>query len=115
MTYRPPGSGPDPEGGPAPGVEFGAPGARLVAYIVDDRHRSSGSGSRMLLVAVILVVIFPPLAILPSSPVVIVPVRVLPVLLAEERARRPGMKLMGVKVVRDSRRWPDQLGRRSCA
>ena len=28
-------TGPDPEADPAPGVEFGSPGARLVAYLVD--------------------------------------------------------------------------------
>ena len=54
---------PDPEIGPAPGVEFGSPGARLVAYIVDNLVQF-GLSRVLILASGILGAIFIPLGVL---------------------------------------------------
>ena len=55
---------PDPEGGPAPGVEFASPGARLVGYIIDVAI-VFGISMVLVLITIVTAAILPVLAILP--------------------------------------------------
>jgi uncharacterized RDD family membrane protein YckC len=93
-------SAPDPEGGPAPGVEFGSPGARLVAYLVDGLIQF-GLGIGLLLVGTILLVIFAPLGILAFLAGGLFLFLYFPYFW-QKSGQTPGMKLMQVKVVRDA-------------
>ena len=54
---------PDPEVGPAPGVEWASPGARLVGYIVDLLVQF-GLTIALLLVGTVLLAVFAPLGLI---------------------------------------------------
>ena len=86
--------------GPAPGIEFASPGARLVGYIVDLVIQ----GMLVLflgLMARILGEIFWPLGVLAALAIAAVAVGYFPFFWAST-GQTPGMSMMKIKVVRDS-------------
>ena len=91
---------PEPEGGPAPGVDFASPGARLVAYIVDGLVQF-GLSIVFLLVGTVLLAIFWPLGIIAYVAAALFLLLYFPYFW-QKSGQTPGMKLMGVKVVRDA-------------
>jgi uncharacterized RDD family membrane protein YckC len=91
---------PDPEGGPAPGVDFASPGARLVAYIVDGLIQF-GLSIVVLLVGTILLAIFWPLGVIAYVAAGLFLLLYFPYFW-QKSGQTPGMKLMQVKVVRDA-------------
>ncbi len=100
MTDRPTDwQAPDVELGPAPGVAFANAGARLVAYIVD----LIVVGFFLLVLAVVaamLIIVLPILSVLPLAAAFVVPFVYFPYYWART-GQTPGMKMMGIKVVRD--------------
>jgi uncharacterized RDD family membrane protein YckC len=100
MTRQPSGwQAPGPESGPAPGLAFAGPGARLVAYVVDAIVVgvvvvALGIVSALLLVAV------PVLSILPIVAIIVIPLVYFPYYWSRS-GQTPGMRMMGIKVVRD--------------
>jgi uncharacterized RDD family membrane protein YckC len=90
---------PEPEVGPAPGMAFAGPGARLVAYIVD-----------VIVVSIVVIVLsflgvalavtIPPLAVLPIVAIIVIPLVYFPYYWSNS-GQTPGMKMMGIRVVRD--------------
>ena len=92
-------SAPDPEGGPAPGVEFGSPGSRLVGYIVDQVVQF-GLSLALLLASGILAVIFVPLGALAFVAGIAFLFLYFPFFWVRS-GQTPGMRLTGIKVVRD--------------
>lgn len=100
MTSPQPWTAPDPEVGPAPGVEFGSPGARLVAFIVDNLIQW-GLTLALFLAAAILGAIFIPLGAL----VFVAGLALLFIYFPyfwQKSGQTPGMRLMQIKVVRDA-------------
>lgn len=100
---------PDPEPGPAPGMEFAGAGARLVGYIVDIII--------MTIAIVVAVIIFGLLAVvLPILGVIGIFIAVLLIPLAyfpyfwSKSGQTPGQKMMGIKVVRDADGGPVSMG-----
>ncbi|MEA2611957.1 MAG: hypothetical protein QOG32_1683, partial [Chloroflexota bacterium] len=90
---------PEPVVGPAPGVEFASHGARLVAYIVDTVIQG------VLSIAVFLVsfgigFVFPPLAILGVLAFLVIGIGYFPYFWTRS-GQTPGMKMLGIRVVRD--------------
>lgn len=92
-------SAPDPEGGPAPGVEFGSPGARLVGYIIDQVIQF-GLSIALFLAAAVLAAIFVPLGALAFVAGIAFLFLYFPFFWVRS-GQTPGMRLMGIKVVRD--------------
>lgn len=90
---------PEPEVGPAPGIMFADPGARLVAYILDTVVNIGLIVVLGLLIGVAFVVA-PILAILPIRAIVVLPLLYFPYYWQWGGAT-PGMKMMKIKVVRD--------------
>ncbi len=90
---------PEPTPGPAPGVEFADPGPRLIGYIIDILI-NAGIVIALVVVGVVLAAVLPILAILPFLGVVIIPFIYFPYFWAKD-GQTPGMKQMGIKVVRD--------------
>jgi uncharacterized RDD family membrane protein YckC len=90
---------PEPTPGPAPGVEFADPGPRLIGYIIDILI-NAGIVLALVVIGVILAAVLPILAILPFLGVVIIPFIYFPYFWAKD-GQTPGMKQMGIKVVRD--------------
>ena len=91
---------PDPEAGPAPGIEFAGFGARLVAYIIDTvviLILAIGLG----IIAGLAVFVMPLLSILPILAILIVPLVYFPYFW-QKSGQTPGKRMMGIKVVRDS-------------
>lgn len=91
---------PEPEMGPAPGMAFAGPGGRLVAYIVD---------IIVITVAVIVVAILGGLLTV-VAPVIGIFSLILGILIVpliyfpyywSSSGQTPGMKMMGIRVVRD--------------
>jgi uncharacterized RDD family membrane protein YckC len=101
-------AGPDPEAGPAPGVEFASPGARLVGYIVD-------IFIQFVIVfvlgasAIILAVILPVLSFIPALLIILVSILYFPFFWVQS-GQTPGMSLMKIKVVRDDDGGPITWG-----
>jgi len=99
---------PDPEDGPAPGVAWASPGARLVGYVVDGLI--IGALSVILaLVSTVLLVIFWPIGI------AAVTIGSLALLLYfpyfwQRSGQTPGMRLMQIRVVRDKDGGPVTWG-----
>ena len=91
--------GPDPEPGPAPGVEFATPGSRLVAYIVDVLIQF-GLTIALIFVGAILLAIFWPLGVIAYLAGGLFLLLYFPYFW-QKSGQTPGMKLMEVKVVRD--------------
>jgi uncharacterized RDD family membrane protein YckC len=103
-----PWTAPEPDGGPAPGVEFASPGARLVGYIVDIVIQ----GALFLAIVGLTVVaaaIFPPLLILGLIAWFAVFVAYFPYFWSKS-GQTPGMRLMQIKVVRDADGGPVSVG-----
>jgi len=99
---------PEPEGGPAPGIAFASPGARLVGYIVDILIQ----GVLFVVLAVLTVVlgvVFFPLAILSALAIVALAVGYFPYFWATS-GQTPGMAIMKIKVVRDADGGPISWG-----
>lgn len=93
-------SAPDPEGGPAPGIEFASPGARLVGYIIDVLI-NFGIFIVLTLVTGIFAAILPILAIIPFVGIFLVSLLYFPYFW-QRSGQTPGMRLMQIKVVRDA-------------
>jgi uncharacterized RDD family membrane protein YckC len=92
--------GPPTEAGPAPGVEWGTPGSRLVGYIID-MFVVVGAVLTMAFLAVILGALG--LGILTGLILFIsifVPIIYFPYFW-KSSGQTPGMKMMGIRVVRD--------------
>jgi uncharacterized RDD family membrane protein YckC len=91
--------GPAPEEGPAPGIQFASPGARLVGYIVD-------IVIQFVIVfllgtsAIILGVVLPVLAFIPALAIIAVSIGYFPFFWVQS-GQTPGMSMMKIKVVRD--------------
>ncbi|MDH4141111.1 MAG: RDD family protein [Chloroflexota bacterium] len=90
---------PEPEAGPAPGLEFADPGGRLVAYIVDILLNMVIVVALSIL-AGLAVVTVPVLAVLPVLAILIVPLLYFPYYWQRD-GQTPGMRMMRIKVVRD--------------
>ncbi len=100
MTDQPTGwQAPEAEVGPAAGVAFAGPGDRLVAYIVDVIIVSILTALLSVL-TLALAVTAPFLAILPIIAIVVVPLLYFPYYWSRD-GQTPGMKMMGIRVVRD--------------
>ena len=99
---------PDPEGGPAPGVEFATPGARLVGYIVDGLVQF-GLSIVFILVGTVLLAIFWPLGIIAYLAAGLFLFLYFPYFW-QKSGQTPGMKLMQIKVVRDADGGPVSWG-----
>ncbi len=100
MTDRPTGwQAPEAEVGPAAGIAFAGPGDRLVAYIVDIIIVSILTGLLSVLTFA-LAVTAPFLAILPIIAIIVVPLLYFPYYWSRD-GQTPGMKMMGIRVVRD--------------
>ena len=99
---------PDAGGGPARGFVFASPGTRLVGYIVDIAITFAVI-LVITLVGVILTAIFAPFAIIWILALIIVPLAYFPYFWTKT-GQTPGMKLMGIKVVRDKDGGPVTMG-----
>ncbi len=100
MTDQPTGwQAPEAELGPAAGIAFGGPGARLVAYIVDGIVIGIVVGL-LFLVSVVLLFSVPILSILPAIGFFVIPLAYFPYFWAQS-GQTPGMKMMDIRVVRD--------------
>lgn len=99
---------PEDESGPAPGIEFATPGARLVAYIVDGLV-AWGLGVIFILATVILLAIFAPLGLIAGLAAGIFLFLYFPYFW-QKSGQTPGMKLMQIKVVRDADGGPITWG-----
>ncbi len=100
---------PDPEPGPAPGMEFAGPGARLVGYIIDIII----IGVAVTIIAILgtlLVFLLPALGVIAIIlGVIIVPLVYFPYFWSRS-GQTPGQKMMGIKVVRDADGGPVTMG-----
>ena len=99
MTVPAKWEGPPTEAGPAPGIEFGSPGSRLVGYIVDIIV-IGGLILTMAFLAVLTGLFLPVLALVPIAVSIFVPLVYFPYFW-QASGQTPGMKMAGVKVVRD--------------
>ena len=91
---------PEPEIGPAPGVAFAGPGARLVAYIVDLIIIGIALIAVVVL-GVLLTVAVPVLGVVSLVlGIVFVPLIYFPYYWSHS-GQTPGMGMMGIRVVRD--------------
>jgi uncharacterized RDD family membrane protein YckC len=103
---------PEPTPGPAPGVEFADPGARLIAYIIDIAI-TFGIVLVLIIIGGLLVATIPILSIIPFLAVVIIPLIYFPYFWSREGPRNgqtPGMQQMGIRVVRDADGGPITVG-----
>ena len=103
---------PEPTPGPAPGVEFAEPGARLVGYIIDIVINVV-IVLVLSIVGVALAVTVPVLAIVPFLAVIIIPLIYFPYFWSREgphHGQTPGMRQMGIRVVRDTDGGPVSVG-----
>jgi len=91
---------PEMEPGPAPGVAFASPGSRLVAYIVDVIVTILVS-IVLGIVGIALVFVLPILSIIPFLAIFIVSFVYFPYYW-QRSGQTPGMRMMNIKVVRDS-------------
>ena len=99
---------PEPEAGPAPGIEFASPGARLVGYIVDIFIQFMVVVVLAIL-STILAVIFWPLAVLSALLIIAVSILYFPYFWVQS-GQTPGMSIMKIKVVRDADGGPVTWG-----
>lgn len=100
--------GPEPESGPAPGIEFASLGARLVGYIIDGLVQF-GLAFVLFILTTVLVVIFWPLGVLAGTATFLFLLLYFPYFW-QRSGQTPGMKVMGIKVVRDSDGGPVSWG-----
>ncbi len=94
--------------GPAPGVEFASHGARLVAYLVDVLIQGVLSIA-LLVVSLVATAVFPPLFLIGVLAWLAITVAYFPYFWATT-GQTPGMKMMGIKVVRDVDGGPVTIG-----
>jgi uncharacterized RDD family membrane protein YckC len=91
---------PEPSGGPAPGMEFASPGARLVGYIIDIIIVTCA----VIVISILgglLAVVVPALGVIAILlGVIIVPLAYFPYFWSRT-GQTPGMGAMHIKVVRD--------------
>jgi len=87
---------PDAEEGPAPGMEFGSPGARLVAYLIDGLVQF-GLAIVLFLATTVLAVVFWPLGVIAGIATFLFLLLYFPYFW-QRSGQTPGMSLM---VVRD--------------
>jgi uncharacterized RDD family membrane protein YckC len=99
---------PEPGGGPAPGIAFASPGARLVGYIVDILIQGV-LFVVLAILSIVLAVIFFPLAILSALAIIALAVGYFPYFWASS-GQTPGMAIMKIKVVRDADGGPVTAG-----
>jgi uncharacterized RDD family membrane protein YckC len=99
---------PEPVTGPAPGVAFADPGPRLVAYIIDIIVNTVVI-IVLALVGTALAFVLPILAIIPFLAIIVVPLAYFPYYWSRT-GQTPGMKAMGIRVVRDSDGGPVTVG-----
>lgn len=99
---------PEAQAGPAPGVVFADPGARLIAYLVD-AFINFVVIIVLAMLAFALVFIAPVLSILPILAVIVVPLVYFPYYW-QRSGQTPGMRMTGIKVVRDSDGGPITWG-----
>jgi uncharacterized RDD family membrane protein YckC len=99
---------PAPEAGPAPGIEFASPGARLVGYLVDLLIQFVAVVVLGVL-SIVLGVIFFPLAILSALAIIAVSIGYFPFFWVRS-GQTPGMSMMKIKVVRDDDGGPITWG-----
>jgi uncharacterized RDD family membrane protein YckC len=99
---------PEAERGPAPGIEYASHGARLVAYIVDVLIQGA-LAIALVLVSLIATAIFPPLFIVGLLAWLAITIAYFPYFWART-GQTPGMKMMGIKVVRDADGGPITTG-----
>jgi len=100
--------GPAPEAGPAPGVQFASPGARLVGYIVDIVIQFVAVVVLGIL-AIVLGAIFFPLGVTCSLAIFAVWIGYFPYFWVQD-GQTPGMSMMRIKVVRDADGGPITWG-----
>jgi uncharacterized RDD family membrane protein YckC len=103
---------PEPTPGPAPGVEFADPGARLVGYIIDIVITFVIS-IVLIIITGLLAATVPILAIIPIVAIPIVTIVYFPYFWSRQgpnNGQTPGMKQMGIRVVRDSDGGPITIG-----
>jgi uncharacterized RDD family membrane protein YckC len=103
---------PEPIPGPAPGVEFADPGARLIGYIIDILI-NVGIVLALTIVGVLFLAFIPILAIIPLLAVIIIPLIYFPYFWSREgphHGQTPGMRQMGIRVVRDEDGGPVSVG-----
>jgi uncharacterized RDD family membrane protein YckC len=99
---------PEVEAGPAPGVSFGSPGARLIAYIVDIIIQF-GVSTILFVVSVILGAIFLPLGLIAGLAGFAFLLVYFPYYW-QKSGQTPGMKMLSIKVVRDKDGGPVTWG-----
>jgi uncharacterized RDD family membrane protein YckC len=99
---------PEPVGGPAPGIEFASPGARLVAYIVDILVIGAVCFT-FSIVGFLIGFLLPILWVVAAAVVIIVPLAYFPWYWSRG-GQTLGMKLMRIKVVRDADGGPVSVG-----
>jgi len=99
---------PDPEPGPAAGIEFASPGARLVGYIVDIFIQFMAVVV-LAIVALLFAVIFWPLAVISALLIIAVSILYFPYFWVQS-GQTPGMSIMKIKVVRDADGGPITWG-----
>jgi uncharacterized RDD family membrane protein YckC len=100
--------GPGPEAGPAPGIEFASPGARLVGYIVDIVIQFVAVVVLGIL-SIVLGAIFFPLGAICALLIIVVSVGYFPYFWVQS-GQTPGMSAMKIKVVRDADGGPITWG-----
>jgi uncharacterized RDD family membrane protein YckC len=99
---------PEPEAGPAPGIEFASPGARLVGYIVDILIQFVVVVV-LGVISVVLAVIFWPLSVISALLIIAVSILYFPYFWVQS-GQTPGMSIMKIKVVRDADGGPITWG-----
>jgi uncharacterized RDD family membrane protein YckC len=103
---------PEPTPGPAPGVEFADPGARLVGYIID-LVINFVIGIVLIALTGLFVATIPVLAIIPILAIPIVSLVYFPYFWSRggpNNGQTPGMKQMRIRVVRDTDGGPISVG-----
>jgi uncharacterized RDD family membrane protein YckC len=101
--------GPPTEAGPAPGIEFGSPGSRLVAYIIDVVINAGAVIALFVLAAFAAILGLAILVVIPVIAVFVIPLVYFPYFW-QASGQTPGMRMMGIKVVRDSDGGPVTWG-----
>lgn len=99
---------PELEAGPAPGIEFASPGARLVGYIVDIFIQFMVVVVLGIL-SLILGAIIWPLAVISALLIIVVSILYFPYFWVQG-GQTPGMSMMKIKVVRDADGGPITWG-----
>jgi uncharacterized RDD family membrane protein YckC len=100
--------GPEPIGGPAPGIEFASPGSRLVAWLVDNLLILAVCFT-ITIVALVIGFFLPLIWVLATIAIIAVATGYFPWYWSHG-GQTPGMKMMRIKVVRDADGGPVTVG-----